>query len=264
MSRDRDDMQSTDIQSGVGETAPRPSLIRRMWPLGVLAAAIATVFLTGWHEYLSLETLREQREALVGFVDAHFLVAFLAFIAVYVLVTAFMVPGALWVTISGGFLFGVATGSLATIIGATIGACILFVVARTSLGAALHERAGPFVRRMEAGFKKDAIAYMFALRFLPIVPFPVANIAPALLGARLLPFFITTAVGVTPGVIAYTWLGAGLGAVFDAGETLDVGGFFKQLAPAFALLALVSLLPPIVKRIMGKKAPQVKSEEVDA
>ena len=237
------------------------SLWIRMWPLYIIAIAITVVFLNGWHTYLSIDTLREQRGALVAFVSDYFLVALIGFLVAYVLVTVLMVPGALWVTITGGFLFGAAIGSVATVIGATLGASLLFLAAKTSLGKPLHDRAGPFLRKLEDGFKEDSVAYMFAMRFLPVVPFPVANIAPALLGANLLPFSITTAIGVTPAVIAYSWLGAGLGAAFDAGETLDPASFFWKMAPALAFFGFLSLMTPVIKHFLGKKAPKLDAEE---
>ena len=246
----------------VTKSKSKQSIWLRLWPIYLIAAAIGLVFAMGWHEVLSLETLRDQRAQLTTFVDENFLLALLVFVVIYVLATVLMVPGALWITISGGFMFGVAIGSLGTVVGATLGASTLFMAARTSIGKALHERAGPWLQKMESGFREDAISYMFALRLLPIVPFPVANIAPALLGARYPSFVFTTFFGVLPAVVAYSWLGAGLGATFDAGEELDVVGFFRNFAPAFAALGVVALIPPFYKRFISKKpTPDTSAEE---
>ena len=250
--------------TGLEQPAPHPArapLWRQLWPLAVIAAALGVVVANGWHRYLSLDTLQSQREFLASFVSEHFLIALASYVAVYMTATVLMVPGALWITISGGFLFGLATGSLATVAGATMGASILFQAARTSIGAALRERAGPFLQKMEAGFREDALSYMFALRFLPVVPFPVANVAPALLGARFGQYVLTTAVGVIPGVLAYTWLGAGLGKAFDAGQTPDLAGIAVNLAPALAALGAVSLIPVLWKRIARKSASPVLPSE---
>ena len=97
------------------------------------------------------------------------------------------------------------------------------------------------------------------LRFLPLVPFPVANIAPALLGAKYPDYALTTAIGIIPGVIAYTWIGAGLGATFAAGENPDIASVAGNLVPAFAALAVVSLMPVVWKKTFGRKAPQIES-----
>lgn len=230
----------------------RPNWLKRLLPLAIVVAGLAAAYFAGVHKYLSLETLEAQRETLNAFVSENLLLAVLIYLLVYIAATAFMVPGALWITIAGGFLFGLFGGSLATVTGATIGATILFFVARTSIGQPLRQRAGPFLKKLEDGFREDAFSYMFFLRFMPVVPFPVANIAPALLGAKPRDFIISTFFGVIPGVVAYTWIGAGLGGVFDRGDELDLGGFFAQIAPPLAALALVSLLPVIIKKFRKK------------
>ena len=236
-----------------------PPLWRRLWPVYVIAAGLLAAWAFGLFDYLSLKTLREQHEALRAFVEANLLLAVAAYILIYALSTLFMVPGALWITIAGGFLFGLAGGSAATVVGATLGASLLFLAARTAFGGMLRERAGPFLRRMEAGFHENPRSYMFALRFLPIVPFPVANIAPALLGARYPDYALTTAIGIVPGVVAYTWIGAGLGATFAAGEDPDIASVARNLVPAFAALAVVSLMPIVWKKFFGRKGPKVES-----
>lgn len=251
----------TEAQDTKNPSTRNTSIWVRLWPLYLIAGAIAVVFVNGWHRVLSLETLRSQREVLTSFVSENLVLALAMYLGVYIAATALMLPGAMWITIAGGFLFGLASGSVATTIGATLGASILFFAARSSIGVALKDRAGPFVRRMEKGFAQDAFSYMFALRFMPVVPFPVANIAPALLGARYAPYAFTTAVGILPGVLAYTWLGAGLGDVFDSGEALDISGFFGKLAPAFAALGVVALLPVAYKRFRGGKAAPMTTED---
>lgn len=238
------------------EPAPTPApLWRRLWPLALIIGALAIAWASGVHRYLSLDTLREQQDALRAFVAENTVLAFALYIAVYAAATILMLPGALWITIAGGFLFGLWGGTPATVAGATLGASILFLAARTSVGSALRERAGPFVQKLERGFQEDAVSYMFALRFLPIVPFPVANIAPALFGAKFRDYVLTTALGIIPGVIAYTWIGAGLGATFAAGGEPDFASVARNLVPAVIALAAVSLLPVAWKKFFAKKVP---------
>ncbi|MEQ8320656.1 MAG: VTT domain-containing protein [Rhodospirillales bacterium] len=240
--------------------APKPaSLAIRLWPLYVIGTGILAAWAFGLFDYLSLETLRTQQDALRSFVSEHLFLAVVAYVLIYAAATLFMIPGALWITIAGGFLFGLYGGTPATVVGATLGASLLFFAARTSIGAALRERAGPFVKKMERGFQEDAFSYMFALRFLPVVPFPVANIAPAILGAKYRDYAITTALGIIPGVIAYTWIGAGLGATFAAGEDPNIASIAKNLVPAFAALGVVSLIPVAYKKLFSKKAAKLES-----
>ncbi len=242
-------------------TLPKPAspLWQRLWPVYMIAAGLLAAWQFGLFDYLSLEKLQDNQATLQDFVSAHLLLAVVAYIAVYALATLFMMPGALWITISGGFLFGLIGGSAATVVGATLGASLLFFAAKTSLGSALHERAGPFLKKMEAGFRENALSYMFAMRFLPLVPFPVSNIAPALLGAKYRDFFLTTALGIIPGVIAYTWIGAGLGATFAAGKEPDLASVAANLIPAAIALGAVSLLPIAWKKLFGRKAAKIES-----
>lgn len=236
-------------------TTPRAGALARLWPLALIATAAALIVANGWHQHLSLDALRENRAALQGFVATQLPLAVGAFVLVYVLFTLTMMPGALWLTIGGGFLFGLVGGAALTVAAATLGATALFVAARTSVGAPLRRRAGPFLKKLEAGFQENAFSYMLSMRFLPVVPWPVANIAPALLGAKTRDFVLTTAIGVVPGVIAYAWVGSGLGAVFDRGESLDLAGVAQTLTPPLAALGLLSLAPALVRRLRrGKQA----------
>lgn len=232
---------------------PRRGVIGRVILVGVIAAALFSAWRLGVLEYLNLETLRAQRQDLTEFVAANQVAAFAAFIAIYALATTLALPGALWITILGGYLFGLAGGAVATTIGATLGATALFLIARYLLADALRARAGPFLKRIETGFQENAVSYLLTLRLIPAVPFFIANIAPAFVGARLTTFITTTAIGIVPGVIAYTWIGSGLGAAFDAGETPDIAAFARQLAPAFAALALLAIAPALYRRFKRPK-----------
>lgn len=220
-----------------------------LWPLAVIVLAIGAAYALGLHKYLSIDTLRDSRESLLSLVRERPFMAFAGFILVYAAATLLMIPGALWITIAGGLMFGLIPGTLATIAGATLGATSLFLIARTSLGSGLRERAGPFLKRLEAGFQQSALSYMFALRFLPVVPFPIANIAPAIFGAKLWQYVLTTALGIIPGVLAYTWLGAGLSQTFAAGGEPDLAGLVRNLLPALLALGVVSLIPVAFKAL---------------
>lgn len=239
--------------------ARSPSIWLRLWPVYLIAAGILAAWALGVFDYLSLEALRENSEALQAFVRDNLLLAVAIYLAIYAAATLFMLPGALWITIAGGLLFGLAGGTTATVIGATMGASMLFFAARTAVGRALRERAGPFLARMERGFREDAIPYMFAMRLFPAVPFPVANIAPALLGAKYRDYLITTSLGIIPGALAYTWIGASLGASLDPGETQSLFGVVQNFIPAFAALAVVSLMPVVYKKVFKKKTDKLES-----
>ncbi|WOR15940.1 VTT domain-containing protein [Hyphomonas sp. FCG-A18] len=239
-------------------TAKKGNLWIKLWPVYLIGAVLVAAWQFGLFQYLSLDTLREQQETLKAFVANNFMLAVAAYIAIYAAATVFMMPGALWITIAGGVLFGLVGGSAVTVVGAVTGASLLFFAAKTSIGAALRDKAGGFVKRMERGFQEDSFSYMFALRLLPIVPFPVANIAPAILGARYRDYFITTALGIIPGVVAYTWIGSSLGASLDPEATQDLFGVVKNFIPAFAALGVVALIPVAYKKFFGGKAAKLE------
>ena len=232
----------------------RSSPIRRLVPLAVLLAAIAAFFALGLHDYLSFEALRQHREELLALVEQHPLVAPLVFMAAYAAVIALSVPGGAILTIAAGFLFGILPATLYVVASATIGATIVFLIARTALGDALRARAGPRIRRMEEGFRQDALSYLLVLRLIPIFPFWLVNIVPAFLGVPLRTYVLGTLVGIIPGSFVYASVGNGLGAVFDAGETPDLGVVFE---PAILLpiagLAVLALLPVVYRRIKARK-----------
>jgi uncharacterized membrane protein YdjX (TVP38/TMEM64 family) len=166
---------------------------------------------------------------------------------------AFSIPGALAMTLFGGFLFGYTLGAAYAAIGATAGATILFTVARSTLGAALRERAGPWLGKMRAGFQANAVSYLLVLRLVPLFPFWLVNLVPACLGMSLRGYVGATFVGILPGTVVYAVLGSGLGKVLDAGETPE---FSLALEPRILLpligLAILALLPVVYKRLKAR------------
>ncbi len=226
------------------ETKPSPPtpLWRRLLPLALLVAIAAAAY-AAFGDKLSFQTLADNREALIAWRDGSYVFAAVAFVAAYALVVALSLPGALWMTLAGGFLFGLWPGGLFNIGAATIGAIAIFLVARSSLGAALKERAGPWLDKFEEGFRKNEVSYLLIMRLVPAVPFFVANLAPAFLGVKLRTFALTTFFGIMPGGLVYTWVGAGLGEVLDEGGEPDLSILFEPhvIGPILGLAALSAL-----------------------
>jgi uncharacterized membrane protein YdjX (TVP38/TMEM64 family) len=228
--------------------------LKRMLPLAVLLAGLVAFFALGLNRYVSLDALSENRQLLLGWVDQNGLIAGLTFVAVYAASTAFSIPGGAVLTITGGFLFGIVVGALYVVIGATLGATALFLAARTALRELLRARAGPAIKKMEAGFHRNAVSYMLVLRLVPLFPFWLVNIVPALIGVPLGIYVATTFFGIIPGTVVYSSLGNGLGAILDAGEEVNLGLIFEPevLLPLMGL-ALLSLVPVVYKRVKGRK-----------
>lgn len=225
--------------------------LKRLLPAAVLVAGLAAFFAFGGHRYVGLDTLEAHREALLDLVAAHPLAAPLAFVALYTVMTAFSIPGALVMTVAGGFLFGTLLGAACSVAGATLGAIAVFLVARTALGDLLRDRAGPAVARMRTGFQENALSYLLVLRLIPLFPFWLVNLVPAFLGVSLQIFVVGTLIGIIPASLVYASVGDGLGAIFEAGEAASIKDAIyapEILLPIAGLIAL-SLLPVLYKKL---------------
>jgi uncharacterized membrane protein YdjX (TVP38/TMEM64 family) len=228
----------------------RRGLLRFLPLAAILAVAVAGAVLL--RDQLSFQALAENREALIAFRDANYLGTAAAFVAAYVLIVAFSLPGAAVATLTGGFLFGLFPGVLLNAGAATVGATLIFLAAKHGLGdrlAARMDASEGAVKRIKDGIRADETSYLFVMRLVPVVPFFVANLIPAFMGVGLRKYVATTFLGILPGTLVYTWVGAGLGEVFARGETPDLGIIFEPhiLGPILGLTAL-ALLPILLKR----------------
>lgn len=222
----------------------------------MVALGLAAAFAFGWTDYLTLDQLRERRAALQGFVEDRPVASVAAFALLYALIVAFSVPGALIMTLAGGFLFGTVIGGSATVVGATAGAIALFIAARTAFGDVLKRRVGGAVAKFEAGVRKNAFSYVVTLRLLPIFPFWLVNIGLGLVDIPLRTYALATFLGVMPATFIYSALGAGLGSVFDRNEAPRLSIIFEpQILLPLIALALLSLAPAIVGRLRGRNRP---------
>jgi uncharacterized membrane protein YdjX (TVP38/TMEM64 family) len=225
---------------------------RRWLPLALLIVALAVVYATGLHRHLSLTTLKSHRDALQSFVAAHPLAAPLAYMLVYAAAIALSVPGGLFLTLAGGFLFGTWLGAGWAVLGATAGAVAVFLIARTAIGSSLRRRAGPWLQKLEAGFRADAFHYLLVLRLIPLLPFWLVNLVPALLGVPVRTFALATLLGIIPATLVFASVGNGLGAILDRGQEPDLGLILEPpvLLPLLGLAAL-ALLPVLYRRWRG-------------
>jgi uncharacterized membrane protein YdjX (TVP38/TMEM64 family) len=227
----------------------RPSTRPPLWLAAGFALALAAAGALGLAALageggLSLETLRARRRELAGVVEARPLTAALAYLALYVAGTASLVPGMLWVILFGALAFGFWAGFALSLTGAVTGGALVFLLARSAFGAPLRARAERRLSgRVGAELARHPVSLMLALRFLPVIPYPVANIAPALFGVRLRDFLLAAPIGLAPSVAAYALIGAGLGAALDAGEAVDPLRLATQFAPGLFALAALALAP---------------------
>lgn len=238
-----------------GPPASRPrSRLLRFLPLAVLLAGFVAFLALGGPRWLSFEQLQAHHARLAAWVAAQGPLGPALYAALYALAVAFSVPGAVVLTLLGGFLFGMWLGALLTVIGATLGATVVFLAARYAVGDALRARAGPTIRKMEAGFRKNAFSYLLALRLAPVFPFFLVNLAPAFLGVPLRTYVAATLIGIIPATVVYSGVGAGLGALLREGGRPDLSIIWRPeiLVPLLGL-ALLALAPALYRRARGKR-----------
>ncbi len=230
-------------------------MLKKSLPLIIIAVLTALFFASGLHEYLSFEQLREHRLTLNAWVTDYPALSALAYVFIYIVVVAFSLPGGTIMTLAGGFLFGAIWGGIYTVVGATLGATAIFLIAKTSLGDALLAKAGKSIQSMKAGFQDNALSYMFVLRLVPLFPFFVVNLAPAFLGVPLRTYVIATFLGIMPATFVFSLAGSGLGKVFEQGESFSIAGILTpEMMGALVGLALLSLVPVFYKKLKGKGA----------
>lgn len=219
------------------------TFLKRFGPLVALALLAAAILLSGAADYLKLDALRANEAALRAFVADRLILAVAAFIAVYAIATAISIPGGLILTLAGGFLFGTWLGGAATVVGATLGATIVFYAVRTSFGESLRRRAtasGGLLKTIIDGVANGAFGYILTLRLIPIVPFWLVNAAAGLAHAPPGAYVLATVIGILPATFIYSGIGAGIGELVARGETPDLQAVIAPeiLLPLVALAAL--------------------------
>jgi uncharacterized membrane protein YdjX (TVP38/TMEM64 family) len=254
-----------------------PTRLRRreLVPLAIVAVLAITAVAMGWHRQLSLETLIRHRAAIEGFIAAHQITALVTYFLLYVVVAAISIPGGAILTISSGILFGTLVGGVLAVISATVGATIAFLVAKSAIGEFLTRRVGGLTRKLTEGFRQDAFTYLLFLRLVPIFPFWLVNIVPALCGVRLTTYVSATAIGIVPGTFAFAFFGAGLDGAMAAEETafracvaagtagcslhFDLrAAATPQLVIGLVALGIIALAPVAVKRFKATRMPKAE------
>ena len=233
---------------------------QKLWRWGlvaVLVGGLAVFLIYGVDSDHLLALLSDHHEALTIWVGDNLVLAVLAYTAIYIVAVAFSVPGATVLTLAGGFLFGQWWATAITVIAATVGATLLFLIARTAVGEAVRRRAGPFMKRMEAGFQRNALSYLLFLRLIPVFPFFAVNLVPAFLGVPLATFFIGTLIGIIPGTFIYASFGAGIGRLLEAGADISLGDALStEVILGLCALAALSLAPVVWKMFRRGPAPE--------
>ncbi len=189
-------------------------------------------------EYWSLERLVMQRDLLRAFADMHYAEAVLLFIGLYILGAALSLPGDVFLTMAGGYLFGSLAGTIYVNIGASIGATLAFLAARYWLRDWVDARVGARLAGFQEGFSRNAFSYLLTLRLIPAVPFVLVNLVSGLTRVDVGTYVRASALGMLPGSFVFAYAGQELGMIQSPGEVLS-----PPVLLAFGLLALLSLAP---------------------
>lgn len=225
-------------------------LTRARWlPLVLIAALVAAWFALGLHRTLSWESLAAHQSEARTLIAARPLLAAAAYCLGYAGLVALSLPVGGLLTLAGGWLFGAATGGALAMLGGSCGALALFVLARGALAPALAARAGPMATALREGLQRDGFSFLLAIRLIPVVPFWIGNLAPALAGMRAGPFMAATVLGILPTTFVLASVGAGLGDALASGAQPDLSVLASRpvLLPLLALSAL-SLAPVAWRR----------------
>jgi uncharacterized membrane protein YdjX (TVP38/TMEM64 family) len=235
--------------------------IKRFLPLILLAGVIVLIFATGWNRYLSLDTIRDHGADFHAFKDANYLLCLLILMAVFATLTASVVPGVFFVTITAGYLFGPWVGGVSTAIAATVGALIVYAVARSALGEALRRKAARdkgVMQKVCDAIDRDTFWYVLASRLAVVVPFHMINVAAGIMAVRLTPYTVATVIGLLPAHIIYCWIGARLNELLRTNPDPDFQALFGQFwAPMAGVFILAVVLPFALKGLqaaLGRKA----------
>lgn len=223
--------------------------VKRLIPVVILLCGLGLAFAFDLHTYLTLSSLKTHREMLGGYTASHLPLSVMIFILVYIAVVAFSLPGGAIMTLTSGFLFGTWLGGTTAVIGATVGATLLFLAAKYALGGFLRARAGPWLQKMEKGFQDNALSYMMVLRLVPLFPFFIVNLVPAFMAVRTRDYVLTTFFGIMPATFVYAGIGSGLGALLEKGEEPNLAVILSPeiLGPLLGL-SVLALVPVFYKK----------------
>ena len=221
------------------------TIVTRLALVGVIAIAVFAFFYFDAAQYLTLDFLRESRDELVQYTDEHLATSVLAYMLLYIAVTALSLPGAAIMTLAAGALFGLLWGTIAVSFASTIGATIAFLVSRFLLRDWVQHRFREKLGSINKGIEREGMYYLLTLRLIPVFPFFLINLLMGLTPMKAWRFFVVSQIGMLPGTIVYVNAGSELGDLQSLSDVLSPGLLFSfVLLGVFPLLArrLVSLL----------------------
>jgi len=205
--------------------------------LVTMAILIAAFFYFDLQQYLTLEYVKSQQQAVSIYRDAHLVQTSIVYMLIYIAVTGLSLPGATILTLAGGAIFGLVWGTLIVSFASTIGATLAFLAARFLLRDIVLNKFGDRLKAIDEGLARDGAFYLFTLRLVPLIPFFVINLVMGLTRLKTHTFFWVSQVGMLAGTIVYVNAGTQLAKI----ESLS-GILSPALIGSFALLGIFPLI----------------------
>jgi len=235
------DMPSSEAKSGLS--------VGKIAVVLAIGVAVAAFFYFDLGRFLSLQALKDNRDYLLSFTETHSAAAAALFVLAYIAVAGLSLPGAVILTLAGGFLFGFVWGTLFVNLGATTGATLAFLASRYLLRDWVERKFGKWLGPVQQGFEKNAFSYLMTLRLIPLFPFFVVNLVSGLTRMNVGAYVAATAIGIIPGSFVYAYAGRQLGTINSLKDIASPG-----VIGAFVLLGLLALVPNLYKKWSGKPA----------
>jgi len=221
---------------------------RKILILLVFAAVVAAFYFLDLGKYLTLESLKANRGRLMDLRAAHAFLFAAGFVLIYVVQTAFSLPGAAILSLAGGAIFGVLQGTLFVVSGATVGAILAFLVSRTLLRDWVVRKFGARMEGIDRGLRENGLSYLLFLRLVPAFPFFLVNLACGVTGLPLRTYALGTLIGIMPGSLVFVNAGASLAAIETVSQVAS-----PRVLGSFALLGLFALLPTIINAVKRRR-----------
>ncbi|MCG8338911.1 MAG: TVP38/TMEM64 family protein [Proteobacteria bacterium] len=211
--------------------------IKQIVILTALIALVALFFIFDLKQYLTLEYIKSQQQAFADYYSENTVLTIAIYFVIYVITTALSLPGAAVLTLVGGALFGLVTGTIVVSFASTLGATLAFLVSRFLLGDYVQNKFSDKLKVINQGIEKEGEFYLFTLRLVPLFPFFLINLVMGLTPIRTFKFFIVSQLGMLPGTIVYVFAGTQLAQIDSLQGILSPG-----LIGAFVLLGIFPLL----------------------
>ena len=218
------------------------------------SVVIALYFAIDLQQYLNLEYLKSSKSLSILYYEQNPILVIGSYFLIYVALTAFSLPGAVWMTLGGGAIFGLLTGTIIISFASTIGATLAMLISRYFFRNLVQERFAKQMRTINSGIQKNGGYYLFTLRLLPVVPFFVINMGIGLTPLRTSTFYWVSQLGMLPGTIVYINAGSELVKIEALGDILS-----PTLIGSFVLLGIFPLLTKNLISIIDEKRGKINA-----